>query len=77
MFAGGNLHLSGLATYPKFDEVILKALKEYGRQDLPVVTNMDYGHTVPQLILPYGAMCEINPVAKKVSILESGVRERE
>ena len=66
-----------LSTYPKFDEVILKVLKEYGRQDLPVVTNMDYGHTVPQLILPYGAMCEINPVAKKVSILESGVRERE
>ena len=66
-----------LATYPKFDEVILKALKEYGREDLPVITNMDYGHTVPQLILPYGAMCEINPVAKKVSILESGVRERE
>lgn len=62
-----------LATYPKFDEVILKALKEYGRTDMPVVTNMDYGHTVPQLILPYGALCEINPNQKAVSILESGV----
>ena len=62
-----------LATYPKFDEVILKVLKEYGREDLAVVTNMDYGHTVPQLILPYGAECEINPTQKTVSILESGV----
>lgn len=63
-----------LASYPKFDEVILKALKEYGRQDMPVVTNMDFGHTVPQLILPYGAMCEINSTAKTVSILEGAVR---
>ena len=66
-----------LATYPKFDEVILKALKEYGRDDLPVVTNMDYGHTVPQLILPYGAMCEISCTSKRIAILESGVKERE
>ncbi len=63
-----------LATYPKFDEVILQALKEYNRTDLPVVTNMDYGHTVPQLILPYGAKCAINPAQKTVSILESGVK---
>lgn len=63
-----------LAGYPKFDEVILKTLKEYGRQDMPVVTNMDFGHTVPQLIFPYGAMCEINPAKKMVSILEGAVK---
>ncbi len=34
---------------------------------------MDFGHTVPQVILPYGALCEIDPVNKKVSILESAV----
>lgn len=62
-----------LAKYPDFDKAILKGLKEFGRTDLPVVTNMDYGHTLPQLILPYGVMAEINPQKKTVSLLESGV----
>lgn len=73
-FADDNDRATWLATYPQFDEAILKILKEYGRADLPVVTNMDFGHTVPQLILPYGALCEINPTARTVSILESGVK---
>lgn len=63
-----------LAGFTEFDDVILKVLKEYNRTDLAVVTNMDFGHTVPQLILPYGANCEINPIQKTVSILESGVK---
>ena len=62
-----------MAQYPKFDEKLLKVCKEYGRADIPIVTNMDFGHTVPQIILPYGALTEINPINKKVSILESAV----
>lgn len=62
-----------LARYPEFDSVILQALVEFGRTDLPVVTNMDFGHTLPQLILPYGVKAEINPQQKTVSLLESGV----
>lgn len=59
--------------YPEYDEAILKGLKEFGRTDLPVVTNMDYGHTLPQLILPYGIQIEINPKTKTVSLLEGAV----
>lgn len=59
--------------YPEYDKVILKGLKEFGRTDLPVVTNMDYGHTLPQLILPYGIQTEINPKMKTVSLLEGAV----
>lgn len=62
-----------IANYEKFDDVIVKACREYGRSDLPVVTNLCFGHTVPQIILPFGAMTEINPMAKTVSILESAV----
>ncbi len=62
-----------IAKYPEFDQAILKGLKEFGRTDLPVVTNMDYGHTVPQLILPYGVQAEISPEHKTVALLESGV----
>lgn len=66
-----------LANYPKYDEVILKALAEYGRTDMPVVTNMDFGHTVPQLILPYGVRAKIDTQAKTVSLLEAAVKARE
>lgn len=62
-----------LQTFTEFDEVILKACKEFGREDMPVVTNMSFGHTVPQVILPIGALTEINPQAKTVSILEGAV----
>lgn len=62
-----------LKQYPDFDAVILQVLKEYGRADMPVVTNMDFGHTVPQLILPYGVTAEINPAAKTVALVESAV----
>jgi muramoyltetrapeptide carboxypeptidase LdcA involved in peptidoglycan recycling len=62
-----------LNTYQKFDKVLLKVCKEYDCADIPVVTNMDFGHTVPQMILPYGALAEIDPTNKTVSILESAV----
>ncbi len=62
-----------LSCYTDYDTSILQVLKEYNCPDIPVVTNMDFGHTVPQFILPYGALCEIDPIMQTVSILESGV----
>lgn len=62
-----------LKQYEKFDEVFIKICKEYDCQNLPIVTNMDFGHTVPQLILPYGVLAEINPNKKTVSIMESAI----
>lgn len=62
-----------LSLYPQFEKCLVKVCAEYGRSDMPIVTNMDFGHTVPQIILPYGALTEINPINKKVSILESAV----
>jgi muramoyltetrapeptide carboxypeptidase LdcA involved in peptidoglycan recycling len=63
-----------LKKYPEFDDILLKICKEYDRTDLAIVTNMDFGHTVPQLILPYGVLAEINPRARTVSLLESAVK---
>ncbi len=63
-----------IARYPEYDAALLDACREFGRTDLPIVTNMDFGHTMPQLILPYGALCEINPDRKIVSILDSAVQ---
>ncbi len=62
-----------VAKYPEYDKALLEVCAEFGRTDMPIVTNMDFGHTMPQLVLPYGAICEINPTQKTVNILESSV----
>lgn len=46
---------------------------KYGIVNLPIVANMNFGHTSPIFILPYGAMAEIDCDNKKFSILENGV----
>lgn len=59
--------------YEEYKNVILKVLAEYGRQDLPVLYNLSFGHCEPKICIPYGAMAEINCEEKTFSILESGV----
>jgi len=61
-----------LKSYLEYDNVLIQACKEFN-VNIPIVTNMDFGHTVPQAILPYGVKAEINPQQKTVSLLESGV----
>ena len=39
--------------------------------DLPIVTNMDFGHTDPILTLPLWIKMEIDCDNKKISYLES------
>jgi muramoyltetrapeptide carboxypeptidase LdcA involved in peptidoglycan recycling len=59
----------------EYNETIVKVLKEFGREDMPVITNMNFGHTEPKICLPYGALAEINCDLKTFKILESGVVE--
>ncbi|MDC7294443.1 LD-carboxypeptidase [Butyrivibrio sp. DSM 10294] len=40
---------------------------------IPIVYGLNFGHSSPMFILPYGAMAEINCENKTFSILESGV----
>lgn len=46
---------------------------KYGLIHLPIVANMNFGHTSPIFILPYGAKAEIDCENQVFSILESGV----
>ncbi len=73
LFSKPGGHLVDHGDFEKYDRAILKIIKEYDREDLPVVTNMDFGHTDPMLTLPYGRMMQISVDAKEVNILESGV----
>lgn len=47
---------------------------EFGARDLPVVTNLDFGHTDPQWILPLGCLAEVDPAAKDIRLVESALR---
>lgn len=62
----------------KFHEEYKKAIVRVVRDelklyDLPILCNMNFGHTAPMTILPYGAMAEINSDNITFSIIESGV----
>jgi muramoyltetrapeptide carboxypeptidase LdcA involved in peptidoglycan recycling len=52
---------------------ILKVLKEVGREDLPVVANMDIGHTTPLMTLPNGCKVAVDAEKKTIEMLEAGV----
>jgi len=57
----------------RLQEEALRVLAEFGRRDMPVVANLDLGHTSPQTVLPFGCMAEVDPVGRRVVLLEPGV----
>jgi muramoyltetrapeptide carboxypeptidase LdcA involved in peptidoglycan recycling len=60
--------------YEEYKEEIRTVMKEYELEDLPILYNLNFGHTEPKFILPYGATAEIDCKNGKFSILESGVQ---
>lgn len=52
---------------------IMRALDEVGLNTLPVIADLDIGHTDPILTLPYGAVAEIECATSTVRILEAAV----
>ena len=59
--------------YEEYKTVIRKVMKEFGREDLPILCNMNFGHTEPKICLPFGALAEIDCSKTSFSILESAV----
>ncbi len=63
--------------YSIVEKVLLdKAIKdvitiEFGAEDLPIVTNMDFGHTDPQFVLPLGVLAEMDITKKTFKLMES------
>lgn len=63
------------AFYEEYKETIKAVMKEFGKEDLPILYNMNFGHTEPKFCLPYGALAEIDCEHITFSILESAVIE--
>jgi muramoyltetrapeptide carboxypeptidase LdcA involved in peptidoglycan recycling len=60
--------------FKEYDKAILQVVnEEEGLTDLPVITHMDFGHTSPIFVLPYGVLAEIDVESKRFSILENAV----
>ncbi len=59
--------------YEEYKAVIKKVAAEFGREDLPILYNGSFGHNEPKMILPYGAMAEIDCVRSSFAIIESAV----
>jgi muramoyltetrapeptide carboxypeptidase LdcA involved in peptidoglycan recycling len=60
--------------YEDYKRAIVKVVRdELKLADLPILCNMNFGHTAPMMILPYGALAEIDSANITFSIIESGV----
>lgn len=59
--------------YTEYKEAIRTVMQEYGLADLPILYNMNFGHTEPKFILPYGAQTEIDCDEASFSIIEKAV----
>lgn len=62
--------------FREYDKAILQVVnEEEGLTDLPIITQMDFGHTSPVFVLPYGVQAEIDVDSKRFSILENAVTD--
>lgn len=60
--------------YEEYKDVYRKVLKEFNRTDMPVLYNVNFGHSSPIGIIPYGINCELDVSNKKITLLESVVK---
>jgi muramoyltetrapeptide carboxypeptidase LdcA involved in peptidoglycan recycling len=60
--------------FEEYDQAILQVVnQEESLFDLPIITHMDFGHTSPMFVLPYGLQAEIDCEDQRFSILENAV----
>ncbi|WP_026674782.1 S66 peptidase family protein [Alkalihalobacterium bogoriense] len=56
----------------ELDDILVSIIaKEFGASELTVVSNFDFGHTDPKLILPLGCKVTLDPIRQEVILKES------
>jgi muramoyltetrapeptide carboxypeptidase LdcA involved in peptidoglycan recycling len=62
--------------HEEYDKALLQVVaEETGMDDLPIIAGMDFGHTDPMFVLPYGIQAEIDCDAQQFAIIENAVTE--
>jgi muramoyltetrapeptide carboxypeptidase LdcA involved in peptidoglycan recycling len=60
--------------YEEYKEVLLQVVaKENKRPDLPILYNVNFGHTAPICVIPFGVKAEINCKDKSLRLMEAAV----
>lgn len=60
--------------YEEYKKVILSVIRdELKLVNLPILYNMNFGHTAPMITIPYGCLAEIDCGKETFCILDSGV----
>lgn len=49
-------------------ETIIKTIREYNTK-IPIVQNLDFGHTAPQIIMPYGGLVKIDSIEQIITLM--------
>ena len=63
-------------TFHAYDDALCKTVREeYGLNDLPIVTNMDFGHTDPMFVIPMGMKVRIDSAKQEIAINEAAVTD--
>ncbi len=63
--------------YDEYNEVIKEAARIFGREDLPIISNCHFGHAWLWNILPIGVEISLDLDHKKLTLMESPVKEKE
>ncbi|MBR3676238.1 MAG: LD-carboxypeptidase [Alphaproteobacteria bacterium] len=57
----------------RYDKAFMQVVQKECHLDIPLISQMDFGHTDPMFLLPYGAKAEIDAEKGSFAILENAV----
>lgn len=57
--------------YEAYEQAIIRVLNEYNLQHIPVISRVEFGHTDPMCVLPYGALTDVDPLTSEITIVET------
>jgi muramoyltetrapeptide carboxypeptidase LdcA involved in peptidoglycan recycling len=66
-------HQLPVPAHADYDEAVLGAIRDELGLKTPIIAGMDFGHTDPFFVLPYGVNAEVDCDARTVSIVEAAV----
>ncbi|OAB42822.1 S66 family peptidase [Paenibacillus glacialis] len=56
----------------ELNQIILSVIRdEFGADNIPIVVDVDFGHTDPKLIIPLGGLVQLNATTAEIVLLES------
>ena len=57
----------------RYDKAFLQVIQREFHLNTPIISQMDFGHTDPMFLIPYGAQAEVDALNGHFSILENAV----